>query len=78
MAVNLYELSTTGKVIELGCLQCGLHLFIDAAKIGAPMVTEFPALSQLLKCPQCKAVNAEPNYPIWARPDARPPKMGAG
>lgn len=78
MTVSLADLILKDKTIEIGCTDCGLHIFVPPASIPVARETPVPELSQLLKCCQCGVINTEPNHPIWARPDARPPKMGAG
>ena len=71
------DLIERSKALEIGCYFCGLHLFVDPAKVILPKHTPVPAVCNSLKCPQCKSVNVEPGHPLWTRPDARPPKMGA-
>ena len=78
MTVTISDLIDQAKLLELGCYTCRLHLYIDPAVLHLPGATAVPAAADHIKCPQCKAVNREPGYPIWTRPDARPPKMGAG
>jgi len=75
--VTLSHLKEINKALEIGCHVCGYHQFVDPSLILVAPETEIPDLSELLKCPQCGAENEEPNYPIWVRPDARPPLMGA-
>lgn len=67
-----------GRQLEIGCHACRFHIYVDAGEIPVAAETQIPALSKLLRCPQCHAVNVEHGYPLWTRPDARPPKMGAG
>ena len=76
--VTIDALKKSGRLLELGCFNCRLHLNLDPALIAVPGDTPIPEISDLLICPQCRAVNAEPGHPIWTRPDARPPRMGAG
>ena len=76
-AVTLGDLRRNRKMLEFGCYACRLHIYIDPADIALPAELPVPAASDLLKCPQCRAENFEPGYPIWTRPDARSPKMGA-
>ena len=76
-AVTLGDLRQDGKLLELGCYACRLHIYIDPAVIALPAATPVPAACDLMKCPQCGAENPEPGHPIWTRPDARSPKMGA-
>lgn len=77
MHVTIGCLIESGKLLEIGCYGCSFHAYVDPADISVPAKTPVPTLSELLKCPQCRAENSEPGYPIWTRPDARPPKMGA-
>ena len=76
-AVTLDDLITLGKRLEIGCFVCRLHIYIDCADLLLPGETAVPDIAGLLRCPQCGAENAEPGYPIWVRPDSRPPSMGA-
>ena len=76
-AVTLGDLRQLGKLLELGCYACRLHLYVDPADIALPEDLAVPDACDFLKCPQCRAENSEPGYPIWTRPDARSPKMGA-
>ena len=76
-AVTLGGLRQDGKLLELGCYECRLHMYVDPALIALPDPTPVPAICDRLKCPQCGVENAEPGYPIWCRPDARSPRMGA-
>ena len=78
MTVTIEQLRHAGKALEIGCYRCKLHIYVDPAAIPVPNGTPVPGVSDLLRCPQCASVNAEPGFPIWTRPDARPPKMGAG
>ena len=78
MAVTLSDLIRGGKRLEFGCYACQLHMYVDPSAIALPTETPVPAVAGELRCPQCKAVNTEFGYPIWTRPDARPPNIGAG
>ena len=72
------DLIKRGNLLELGGFAYHLHLCVDPALIAVPGDTPIPEISDLLICPQCWVVNSEPSHPIWTRPDARPPRMGAG
>jgi len=76
--VTLQDLIRSGKRLELGCHVCHLHQYIDPSIIALPAATPVPAVADALRCPQCTATNTQSGYPVWTRPDARPPKMGAG
>ena len=76
-AVTLNDLVVLRKRLELGCFACRLHLYIDASILKLPGGIAVPDVAALLRCPQCGAENREPGYPLWVRPDARPPEMGA-
>lgn len=75
--VTLGDLIASCRYLEIGCHVCRLHLYIDPAVVSLPGTIPVPDVCDLLKCPQCGAVNVETGNPVWARPDARPPKMGA-
>ncbi len=77
MFVTIGDLIESGRRLELGCYACDLHIYVDPREIPVAPATTIPTLSEMLTCPQCKAENAEPGYPVWTRPDARPPLMGA-
>lgn len=76
-AVTLKDLVALHKQLEIGCFTCRLHLFIDASILVLPGDVAVPDVAGYLRCPQCGAENQEPGYPLWVRPDARPPDMGA-
>ncbi len=76
-AVTLDDLMSLGKQLEIGCFICRLHIYLGGAGLLLPGATPLPDVAGLLRCPQCGAENAEPGYPLWVRPDSRPPRMGA-
>ena len=76
--VTISNLIAADKLLEIGCHICKLHLYLRPTDIAVSPETPVPAVSELLRCIQCGAVNAEANYPVWVRPDARPPRMGSG
>lgn len=77
MPVTLADLIRDGKRAEIGCYACRLHRYVAPVMIDLPPNTAVSAVCDRLRCPQCQFENVEQGYPIWARPDARPPKMGA-
>ena len=76
-SVTLGDLIANGRSLEFGCHICRLHLYIDPAILQMTVTVPVPEVCDSLKCPQCGAENTEACSPVWARPDARPPKMGA-
>ena len=51
-AVTLGDLRQNGKLLELGCYACRLHLYVDPADIALPAHLAVPAACDFLKCPQ--------------------------
>ena len=58
--VAIDALKKSGRLLELGCFACHLHLYLNPALIAVPGDTLIPEISDLLIGPQCQAVNAEP------------------
>ncbi len=71
--VTIADLANSGKLLEIGCLACSRHLFVDPASLGLPPDLPVPNVAGRLACSRCGAINQETWYPIWARPDARVP-----
>jgi hypothetical protein len=69
--LTIGDLIRDGKLLEVGCLACKRHLYIDPASVGLPHDLAFPHIAGRLKCSRCGAVNTPTSTPIWARPDAR-------
>ena len=76
-SVVLGDLISTGINLEIGCFKCRLHVYIAAESLTISPKTPLPCIAALLRCPQCHSINKEAGYPLWVRPDARPPRMGA-
>lgn len=76
-AVTLGDLIERDGCLEFGCFACRIHLYVDPRAILLPPETAIPDVSDSLRCLQCGVVNKEKGYPLWTRPDARPPRMGA-
>lgn len=75
--VTLDDLMARGLCLEIGCHHCRLHVYIRPDVLALPGTTTVPEVGDLLKCPQCGVENTEAGHPVWSRPDARPPRMGA-
>jgi hypothetical protein len=73
--VTIADLKRDSKLLEVGCLACGRHLYIDAAGAGLPDELPVPQVAARLTCSGCKAINQPTWHPIWARPDARAPAV---
>lgn len=69
--VTIGDLKRTGKLLELACMGCARHLYIDPASLPLPDVLPVPETAARLACSQCGAINQETWHPIWARPDTR-------
>ena len=71
--VTIGDLKRDGKLLEIGCLGCGRHLYVDPAGAGLPDDLPVPKAAARLACSGCGAINQPTWHPIWARPDARVP-----
>ena len=78
--VTIGDLKRDGKLLEIGCLGCGRHVYVDAASCGLPQSLPVPNAAARLVCSACGARNRpvpDPRIglscPIYARPDARAP-----
>ncbi len=71
MRLTIGDLKRDGKLLEIGCLGCGRHIYVDAARAGLPEWLPVPEAAARLVCSQCGALNQPTSHPIWARPDAR-------
>jgi hypothetical protein len=72
-AVTIADLIRDDKLLEIGCLGCGRHVYVDAAGPGLPEWLPVPDASARLVCSQCGALNQPSWHTIYARPDARAP-----
>ena len=71
--VTIADLTHDGKLLEIGCLGCGRHVYVDAACVGLPNDLPVPNAAARLACSGCGAINQPRWHPIYARPDARAP-----
>ena len=71
--VTIGDLKIAGKLLELGCMGCSRHLYVDPASLPLPDGLPVPETAGRLACSQCGAINQPTWHPIWARPDARTP-----
>lgn len=69
--VTIADLIRAQKLLEIGCLGCGRHVYVDAARSGLPAWLPVPEASTRLVCSGCGALNQPAWHPIYARPDAR-------
>ena len=69
--VTIADLIRDDKLLEIGCLGCGRHVYVDAAASGLAKCLPVPNAAARLACSQCGAINQPIWHPIWARPDAR-------
>jgi hypothetical protein len=78
-AVTIADLIAQGKLLEVACQRCSRHQYIDARSLPVEPTQPVPTLARRLRCIRCNARNGNTaaEFWIWARPDARPPKMGA-
>ena len=73
--VTIADLIHEQKLLEIGCLGCGRHVYVDAASSRLPDWLPVPQAAAWLVCSQCGALNQPTWHPIWARPDARAPRV---
>lgn len=79
--VTIADLKRDGKLLEIGCMGCNRHVYIDPASIALPDNQPVPTAAARLVCSVCGASNRRAPeqargglwHPIWARPDARVP-----
>jgi len=71
--VTIADLIRYGKLLEIGCLGCGRHVYVYAAGVGLPGSLPVPKAAARLACSGCGAINQPSWHPIYARPDARAP-----
>jgi hypothetical protein len=71
--ITIGDLKRSGQLLEIGCLGCGRHLYVNAAGVGLPDNQPVPEVARRLACTGCGAINQPTWHPIWARPDARAP-----
>jgi hypothetical protein len=71
--VTIADLIRDGKLLEIGCLGCGRHVYVDAAGVGLPINLPVPSAAARLACSGCGAINQPRWHPIYARPDASAP-----
>ena len=80
--VTIADLIAADKMMEIGCYVCKLHMYVDACLLAVPDDTPVPQVCDHIGCPnpECGMRNPKPGhgYPIWTRPDSRPPRMEAG
>ncbi len=76
--VALQDLIRSGQLLELGCYACKRHAYIDASCFDVPSQTPSFKVCDAIACPACGVRNAEPGFPLWSRPDARPPTLALG
>jgi hypothetical protein len=60
------------KMLELGCIGCARHLYVNPACLPLPDRLPLPETAAWLARLQC-GENQETWHPVWARPDARVP-----
>jgi hypothetical protein len=73
--LTIADLIREGKLLEIGCLGCGRHVYVDAAGVGLPSDLPVPNAAARLACSGCGAINQPRWHPIYARPDARAPEV---
>ena len=73
--VTVGDLKRAGKLLEIGCLGCGRHLYVDPAGVDLPDRLPVPQTAARLACSGCGAINQPTWHPISARPDARAPAV---
>jgi hypothetical protein len=66
----------TIKRLEIGCLNCNRHEYVDANSIKLPDDYPVPKIADRLRCSRCGFRNSATSAKVWARPDARSPGMG--
>jgi hypothetical protein len=79
--VTIGDLRREGKLLEIGCMACNRHLYLDPASIDLPDHQPVPTAAARLVCSVCGASNRRAGeqasgglrHPIWARPDVRVP-----
>ncbi len=69
--VTIADLASSGKLLEVGCMACSRHVYIDPISLGLPGSLPVPKVAGRLACSRCGGLNQPTLYPIWARPDAR-------
>jgi len=71
--VTIGDLRRQGKALEIGCLNCNRHEYVDASSIALPDSYPVPKIADGLRCSRCGFRNSATSSKVWARPDARPP-----
>ena len=71
--VTIADLIREQRLLEIGCLGCGRHVYIDAAASRLPDSLPVPQAAARLACSKCGAINQPTRHPIYARPDGRVP-----
>ena len=70
--VTMGDLRRDGKALEIGCLNCDRHEYVDANSIKLPDEYPVPKIADRLRCSRCGFRNSATSAKVWARPDARP------
>jgi hypothetical protein len=71
--VTIADLICDGKLLEIGCLGCGRHVYVEPVTCGLPLWLPVPRAAARLACSGCGAINQDTWHPIYARPDGRVP-----
>lgn len=71
--VTVGDLRRDGKALEIGCLNCSRHEYVDPNSIKLPDGLPVPKVADRLRCTRCGFRNSPTSSKVWARPDARPP-----
>jgi hypothetical protein len=48
--VTFADLIRDRKLLEIGCLGCGRHVYVDAAEVGLPYSLPVPSAAARLPC----------------------------
>jgi hypothetical protein len=55
--ITIADLTRDGKLLEIGCLGCGRHVYVDASRSGLLEWPPVPEVSARFVCSRCGALN---------------------
>jgi hypothetical protein len=71
--VTMGDLRRNGKALEIGCMNCNRHEYVDPHSIKLPDELPVPKVADRLRRTRCGFRNSPASSKVWARRDARPP-----